>query len=50
MSISLREINGVEGTEIYYQRGRMHSFVENGKFHWVIREDEFYWTVKESET
>ena len=49
MSISLREINGVEGTEIYYQRGRMHSFVENGKFHWVIREDEFYWTVKESE-
>ena len=50
MSISLREINGVEGTEIYYQRGRIHSFVENGKFHWVIREYEFYWTVKESET
>jgi hypothetical protein len=41
MSIPLREINGTEGTVIYYQRGRMHSFVENNEFHWTVAVDEF---------
>lgn len=41
MSIPLREINGVKGTAPYYQKGRMHSFVEKNEFNWTVEENEF---------